>query len=266
MMQIYTPKQWYSLFDCPSLIIDDQGLIWAADEYYKLLFSSPSGKIDYSAGKIYGKDLGHGMFSEPIGYLETKNGVTSIMDAKQGFFSAPILYIKDNKIYTSEEYCSIFGAPSGYVKENTSSSSSYGGGYSGSTATGGGNSSRSSGGSSGSGCGPLEAILPIVLLLALPAILFNLTTVAIVLAVIYFLGAAISVIRHGAVFSTKNLMLGLVYGFATLVVVYLVLYVGTTFVSGHNRTVMDALAGRNELAGWIAGFGTFVAVFEKPKK
>lgn len=121
MMKVYTPKQWYSLFDCPSLIIDDQGLIWAADEYYKVLFGSPSGKVDFSAGKIYGKGLGYDLFEEPIAYLSQKNGVTEIRDAKQGIFSAPILYIKDNKIYTLEEYCSIFDAPGGFIRQEKES-------------------------------------------------------------------------------------------------------------------------------------------------
>lgn len=260
MLQIYTPKQWYSLFNCPSLMIDDNGLIWAADEYYKILFSSPSGKIDYAAGKIYGKDLGGGLFSEPIGYLETQNGVTRIMDAKQGYFSAPILYIQGNKIYTAEEYCSIFGAPSGYVQGNPPSSGSGYGGYSG------GSSGSSGSSSSGGSGGLLGSVLTVVMLLLLPGLLFNITTVSLVLAVIYLLFAVVSVIRHGADFSAKNLIKGLGYGFATLVVVYLVLFVITTFVSGYNRAVMNELAGRNELAGWIAGFGTFVAVFEKNQK
>lgn len=274
MLQIYTPKQWYSLFNCPSLMIDDNGLIWAADEYYKILFSSPSGKIDYAAGKIYGKDLGGGLFSEPIGYLETKNGVTRIMDAKQGYFSTPILYIQGNKIYTAEEYGSIFGAPSGYVQGNPPSSGGYGGysgGSSGGSYGGGGYSGGSSGSSGssssgGSGGGLLGSVLTVVMLLLLPGLLFNITTVSLVLAVIYLLFAVVSVIRHGADFSAKNLIKGLGYGFATLVVVYLVLFVITTFVSGYNRDVMNELAGRNELAGWIAGFGTFVAVFEKNQK
>lgn len=123
MMKIYTPKEWHSLFDCPNLIIDDEGKIWSADNYYKVLFGEPSGRIDYAGGKIYGKDLGYGMFSKPIAYLETKNGVIQVLDAKKGLFSSPILYIKDNKVYTPEQYCAIFDAPSGYIQKKDKSSS-----------------------------------------------------------------------------------------------------------------------------------------------
>lgn len=103
MIKFYTPKEWNSLFDCPSLIIDNWGKIWAADQYQMVLSGEPCGRIDYEGGKIYGKDLGYGMFAEPIAYLETKNGVTRIMDAKKGLFSAPILYIQDDKVYTPEQ-------------------------------------------------------------------------------------------------------------------------------------------------------------------
>lgn len=116
MLKLYTPKEWSHLFDCPRLIIDNDGKIWMADSYYKILSGEPSGKIDYVGGKIYGKDLGYGLFSSPIAYMETKNGVTRIMDAKQGLFSAPILYIENNKVYTPEQWTSIFDCPSGYIK------------------------------------------------------------------------------------------------------------------------------------------------------
>ena len=115
-MKVYTPKQWHSMFDCPSLIIDDQGLIWEADEHSKMLFGSPSGKVDYAAGKIYGKGLGYDLLEEPIATLTKKNDVTEVRDAKQGEFSAPILYIKGDKIYTPEEYTSIGDMPGAYIR------------------------------------------------------------------------------------------------------------------------------------------------------
>lgn len=116
MLKFYTPKQWHAFFDCPSLIIDDEGRIWSADNYYKILFGEPSGRIDFSKGKIYGKDLGYGLFSAPIAYLETKNGVTRVLDAKEGFFNSPILYIENNKVYTPEQWTRLFDCPSGYIK------------------------------------------------------------------------------------------------------------------------------------------------------
>lgn len=260
MTKFYTPKEWHSLFDCPCLIIDDGGIIWAADEYYKLLFAEPSGRIDYTGGKIYGKDLGYGMFSEPIAYLETKNGVTRVLDAKKGLFSSPILYIKDNKVYSPEQWTSIFDSPSGYIDHDgpdpdgpvIADPPPVGGGKSG------GSSESSSGGGS-----TLIAILSVVLVLALPAILFNITNIFIVLAVIYLIAAVVTLVRHGAVFNGRNLVKGVVYGFLTLAAVYLILFVITTLWSGHNREIMNQLEGPNELAGWIAGAGTLLLQFEK---
>ena len=118
MLQFYTPKEWYSLFNCPSLIVDNDGKIWSADEYYKILFGEPSGRIDYAKGKIYGKDLGYGLMAEPIAYLETKNGVMEVRDAQKGLFSAPILYIKDDKVYTPERFFSLFDSHNGFVKKD----------------------------------------------------------------------------------------------------------------------------------------------------
>ncbi len=52
MIKFYTPKEWNSLFDCPSLIIDNWGKIWAADQYQMVLSGEPCGRIDYEGGKI----------------------------------------------------------------------------------------------------------------------------------------------------------------------------------------------------------------------
>ena len=146
MIKFYTPKEWHSLFDFPSLVIDNWGKIWAADQYYMVLSGEPCGRIDYQGGKIYGKDLGYGMFAEPIAYLETKNGVTRIMDAKKGLFSSPMLYIQDDKVYTPEQWTSLFDAPGGYIKNENPFDSTPSGNSSGSTASG-----KSSGGSARSG-------------------------------------------------------------------------------------------------------------------
>ena len=128
MLQFYTPKEWYSLFNCPSLIVDDDGRIWSADEFYKTLFGEPSGRVDYAGGKIYGKDLGYGLMVEPIAYLEKKNGVTEVRDAKKGMFSSPILYIKDDKVYTPERFFSLFDTPNGFFKKEDKEDSDAGSG------------------------------------------------------------------------------------------------------------------------------------------
>ena len=258
MIKFYTPKEWRSFFECPSLIIDKEGKIWAADAYYKIVFGEPSGRIDYSAGKIYGKDLGYGMFSEPIAYLETQNGVTRVLDAKKGLFSSPILYIQNDKVYTPEQWTSVIDAPSGYIKHDGPPPE--GPVIFDPPPAGGGKSDGSSGGGS-----MLTAVLSVVLVLALPAILFNLTNIFIVLAVIYLVAAVVAVVRYGAVFNGRNLVIGIVYGFLTLAAVYLILFVITTLWSGYNRAVMNELEGRNELAGWIAGAGTLLLQFVKTK-
>ena len=130
MLKFYTPKEWYALFDCPSLIIDDEGKIWSADNYYKVLFGEPSGRVDYAGGKIYGKDLGYGMMAAPIAYLETKNGVTRVMDAKKGIASAPILYIQNAKVYTPEQWTSLFDAPGGHIRKEAPAKKAVSGGVS----------------------------------------------------------------------------------------------------------------------------------------
>ena len=250
MIQFYTPSQWYSLFGCPNLMIDDEGKIWSADAYYKLLFGEPSGRIDYAGGKIYGKDLGYGMMAEPIGYLETKNGVTEIRDARAGLFSAPILYIKDGKVYTPEQFTAVFDAPSGFLKKEPEGN----GGVASGTGTG---HSASSGSSSGSVVGGVVSLG--VLVLALMAILeFGLTNVVIVLAILVVLYTLGNLIKKGPDISVWNIGKGLLCGFATFVAVYLFLFIFTTIGAGYNSTAMNAIQGRNELAGWIAAVGILI--------
>ncbi len=114
-----------AFFDCPILIIDDQDLIWEADEHSKMLFGSPSGKVDYAAGKIYEKGLGHDILEEPIATLTKKNDVTEIRDEKLGEFSAPILHIKGDNIYTPKKYTAILDAPGAYIRHENPGSSQY---------------------------------------------------------------------------------------------------------------------------------------------
>ena len=81
MIKFYTPNEWYSLFQCPSLIIDDEGKIWKADEYFAIISGAPVGRVDYTRGCIYGEDMGYGLFAAaPIAHLETKNGVIEVRD------------------------------------------------------------------------------------------------------------------------------------------------------------------------------------------
>ena len=261
MFKLYTPKEWNTLFDSPSLIIDDDGKIWTADNYYKIISGEPSGRIDYAAGKIYGKDMGYGMFAEPIAYLETKNDVIQVIDAGKGLFSSPILYIRDDKVYTPEEYYSIISNPSGYIRREDRTS---GGGSSGSVPYSGGTgrnttSSRTTY-SGGGGGGNFSGVIAIVFLLLLPAIWINITWVGLALSVAYLIFVGILVIRKGVSVTKRNVLRGLGAGFLTFVVVYLVLFLVTNFGRG---TINHELSGWNELAGWIAGAGTFLGCLEK---
>lgn len=132
MMKIYTPKEWMSFFGgSPSLIIDDNGYIYSADGYYKLISDSPIGKIDYEKGHIYDKHYAD-LFPTPIAYMVNDDGVIKVMEYGKSHFSEPILYIQGDKIYTPDEYLRIFGGnASGYIKRDSPS----GGGSSGSRAS-----------------------------------------------------------------------------------------------------------------------------------
>lgn len=114
MTEIYTPKQWRSIFGCPSIIIDDNGYIYSAEEYKKL-FREAIGRIDYNKNNIYGKDY-NAVFATPIAYMVHDGSVTKVYEYGKTQFSDPILYIVGDKIYTYEEYTRWFGDPSGYVR------------------------------------------------------------------------------------------------------------------------------------------------------
>lgn len=122
MMKVYTPKAWLSFFGgSPSLVIDDNGYIYSADGYYKLISDSPIGKIDYEKGHIYDKHYAD-LFPTPIAYMVKSNDVIKVMEYGKSHFSEPILYIQGDKIYTPSEYHRLFGGnASGYIKRDTPS-------------------------------------------------------------------------------------------------------------------------------------------------
>lgn len=114
MTEIYTPKQWRSIFGCPSLIIDDKGYIYSAEEYRKLL-REPIGWIDYSRNNIYGKDY-NTVFATPIAYMVQSGNLTKVFEYGKTQFSEPILCIQNDKIYTYDEYVAWFGEPNGFIR------------------------------------------------------------------------------------------------------------------------------------------------------
>lgn len=118
MMKIHTPEQWYSIFGkCPTLLVDDQGRIWAADQYFHPLSSEPSGLIDCKNNKIYGPDYSRAD-AAPIAWMETRNDETRIYAFREGGSGAPMLYIIGNRIYTPDQYLTsgMGGDSVGYVE------------------------------------------------------------------------------------------------------------------------------------------------------
>lgn len=122
MMKVYTPKEWLSFFvGSPSLVIDDNGYIYSADGYYKLISDSPIGKIDYEKGHIYDKHYA-GLFPTPIACMVKSDDAIKVMEYGKSHFSEPILNIQEDKIYTPSEYLRLFGGnASGYIKRDTPS-------------------------------------------------------------------------------------------------------------------------------------------------
>lgn len=120
MIKVYTPKVWLSVFGgSPSLIIRDDGYIFSADQYYKIITGSPIGKIDYEKGFIYDKHY-NDLFPTPIAYTKTNGDVIEIRKYGDSLFASPILYIQNDRLYTPEEYFRLFGgAASGYIKRET---------------------------------------------------------------------------------------------------------------------------------------------------
>ena len=161
MTKIYTPKQWRQYFRCASIIIDDDGRIFSADDYYKT-FRSPIGKVDYSKNYIYGEDYSS-TFATPIAQMVQNGDEIRVYEYGGGVFADPILYIKNKKIYTPDEYFRIFGGEaSGYIEEDEKSG------------RGGGSGGRS-GGSSGNVELPFPRLMMILGLALLIGIIYLLS-------------------------------------------------------------------------------------------
>ena len=116
MFKIYTPKAWYATFGYPTLYIEDDGLIFNEDEYYKS-FRSAVGKIDFSAGYVYGPDY-YRTGRQPVGKIVHRgDGETWIYGPDYyKTFAQPILYIRDNRIYEADEFYKMFPREAGYIK------------------------------------------------------------------------------------------------------------------------------------------------------
>lgn len=116
MFKIYTPKAWYATFGYPSLYIEDDGLIFSEEDYYKS-FRNAVGKIDFDSGFVYGPDyFKHNR--QPIGKIDYRSdGVTQIYGPDYfKSFAQPILYIRENRIYAADQFYRMFPQEAGYVK------------------------------------------------------------------------------------------------------------------------------------------------------
>ncbi|MBR5597411.1 MAG: hypothetical protein IKW30_08405 [Lachnospiraceae bacterium] len=118
MIEIYTPKQWYSTFKCEFLVIADDGFIYNREDYYKTL-RNPIGKIDYKNKLIYGDDCCRaGRY--PIGSVKEEGGITYIYDYKKSSIQTwdnLIFYVKDGAIYPADQFHKTFPQPAAYLKD-----------------------------------------------------------------------------------------------------------------------------------------------------
>ena len=115
MIKIYTSANWMSVFDAPSVIIDDDGLIYKEDEYYNLS-KTACGRVDTKTGYIYGK--GHySKLTAPVGLIKKGPDCIEIYgDDYASITAAPMYYVHGNAVYTAEGYGKIFRAAEGYIK------------------------------------------------------------------------------------------------------------------------------------------------------
>lgn len=115
MIKFYTPNNWSTIFDAPSIIIDDDGYIYTEDEYYKLSRAA-CGRVDKQTGYVYGKGHYTGL-TAPIGMFKQGYDCVEIYgDNYASPLATPIYYMKGDAVYSAEEYGKVFGAPTGYIK------------------------------------------------------------------------------------------------------------------------------------------------------
>lgn len=115
MIKFYTPSNWRTVFEAPSIIIDDDGLIYTESEYYKLS-KTACGRVDIKTGYIYGKGHYSGL-TAPIGMVKQGHNCIEIYgDDFASIMAVPIYYIQGDSVYTAEEYGKVFKQAEGYIK------------------------------------------------------------------------------------------------------------------------------------------------------
>lgn len=114
MYKLYTPSQWYSLFQTPSIYIEDDGLIYDESEYYKT-FRNPIGQIDFSTNYIYGSDYLK-TFRREIGKINHNGDVIEIFGEDHfKSFAQPILFIRNGEIFSEDPRYHTFPERVGYL-------------------------------------------------------------------------------------------------------------------------------------------------------
>lgn len=139
MIKFYTPNNWRTFFDAPSIIIDDDGYIYTEDEYYKLSRTA-CGRVDIKTGYIFGKGHYSGL-TAPIGMVKKGYNCIEIYgDDFASIMAVPIYYIQGDIVYTAEEYGKVFKQAEGYIKRDNSNSGQeeFDASFSGSASSGGG--------------------------------------------------------------------------------------------------------------------------------
>lgn len=122
MIKFYTPSNWRAVFEAPSIIIDDDGLIYTESEYYKLS-KTACGRVDTKTGYIYGKGHYSGL-TAPIGMVKQGHNCIEIYgDDFASIMAVPIYCIQGDSVYTAEEYGKVFKQAEGYIKREAAADS-----------------------------------------------------------------------------------------------------------------------------------------------
>lgn len=118
MIKIFTPKSWRSLLGTASIIIEDDGRVYDADDEYKT-FRKELAKIDYN------DDCIRDYLGRKIGEIERNGDVIKVYgDDYYRSNRQPIFCIRDNIIYSGEDFHRLFPTELGYIDYNMDKSSS----------------------------------------------------------------------------------------------------------------------------------------------
>jgi len=222
MIEIYTPKEWNSIFSGhPTICIESSGNIYSGNDAYKF-GRQAIGYVNWSEGKIYGPDF-NSIGAKPIARILDKDGTKLIyknsdigFDGRAFPFAKPLFYIQNGKVYDHDPNSTIFDDAQGYVRsDSTGHSSNSSGGSGGSSGSGnsGGGSSGGGGGGGLPGCGLLYVILPFAaIFLIFGVIPENITSITVGIGAIALAIAVVLGLIKGFSFTFKRIVEGILYG------------------------------------------------------